>query len=153
MKPYEKLSLAYFILGVIWILTSDRLVGIFTSEPDVITEIQTLKGWFFVLISTLIVYVLSRRLFQQQDKAARERKEVFKSTVGGACHILLNYLNQMQLITLEAHGCPDFDKELLARAESISREVSEEMRKLAKLDIKEARDVEAFVYRHLESLE
>ena len=149
MKPSLKISLVYFVLGCLWILLSDRLAFLISDNIEFLTGIQTIKGWIFVVLSTLLIYSLTRRAFLCHAKAEAEKKEVFKGTVAGSCHILLNYLNQMQLIVLEAERSLDFDKSLLVTADRISKEACDELKKLESLDIKEAGDIETFIYRNL----
>ncbi len=51
----------YAVLGGLWISFSDRIVASLVSEPGLLTTIQTLKGWAFVLISGMILFVLIRQ--------------------------------------------------------------------------------------------
>mgnify|MGYP003131836575 CR=1 FL=1 len=48
----------YFIFSSIWIIYSDSWVLGFYDEPEAITRIQTIKGWFFVTLSSIVIYLL-----------------------------------------------------------------------------------------------
>ena len=48
----------YFLFSVIWIAYSDSWVLGYYDDPQVITTIQTYKGWFFVSLSSLVIYAL-----------------------------------------------------------------------------------------------
>lgn len=53
--------LLYVILGYCWILFSDRLLAKMAPDVEVMTAIQTAKGWLFVIVSATILYMLLRR--------------------------------------------------------------------------------------------
>ncbi len=130
MKPYHKTALWYAVLGFLWILLSDQVVHWCVRDPQKTHFYQTIKGWLFVVVSTLLIYYLTRRAYCAQQAEEAERKAVYNKTVSGAYHILLNYLNQMELVTLEAEKCKDFDQETLKLARTISDEASSELMKL-----------------------
>jgi signal transduction histidine kinase/ActR/RegA family two-component response regulator len=48
----------YIIVGGIWIIFSDKVLNYFIREPDLMTRIQTYKGWFYVLITAMLFYAL-----------------------------------------------------------------------------------------------
>ncbi|MCK9336323.1 MAG: EAL domain-containing protein [Arcobacteraceae bacterium] len=58
------ISLIYFIFGVAWIIISDNVVASSTINPNQITIMQTYKGWFFVFITTILLYILTYRFFK-----------------------------------------------------------------------------------------
>lgn len=148
MQAYLKVSLIYLILGCLYIVISDWLVSqMAMGDIAYLTDLQTTKGWFFVFLSTLLIGYLTRRAWMKDEQAAREKREVFHKTINGSCHILLNYLNQMQLVTLEAQRSRDFDKRLLATAQRISKEASEELYALQKIKFDHPIEIENFVYR------
>ncbi len=57
---------AYLIFSVLWILLSDRLLAALIPDMAGLTVWQTLKGWFFVVISSVLIYVILRRAVQMQ---------------------------------------------------------------------------------------
>lgn len=56
-----RLALVYVAVSGAWILLSDRLLAWLTGDPLLLTRLQTLKGWGFVLCSGVLIYVLVRR--------------------------------------------------------------------------------------------
>ncbi len=48
----------YIIIGGLWILFSDKLLIYFVRDPDLLTTIQTFKGWFYVLVTAVLFYIL-----------------------------------------------------------------------------------------------
>lgn len=116
MKPYLRVTLGYALFGVTWILVSDQVVAAVGRDSHSLSHFQTMKGALYVLASAALVYGLSRKAFEQQAAAQREREQFFHKTIEGSHHILMNYLNSMQLLTLEAENCPAMDPATLKTA-------------------------------------
>lgn len=57
------ISLIYFVLGVIWIIVSDYVVAHAVTNAEEITMLQTYKGWFFIFVTTVVLFFLSYKLF------------------------------------------------------------------------------------------
>ncbi len=55
------IALIYVAFGVVWIFFSDRLLVSLHLDPELITRVQTLKGWLFVVGSAIVLYVALRR--------------------------------------------------------------------------------------------
>ena len=53
--------LLYAILSAMWILFSDQVVEQMFSDPAHHTLAQTLKGWLFVVVTSLLLYLLLRQ--------------------------------------------------------------------------------------------
>ncbi|MGZ3159827.1 MAG: HD-GYP domain-containing protein [Burkholderiaceae bacterium] len=58
LKPHQKICLLYVALAALWIYFSDDLVEKFFSGAGEITIIQHIKGWVYVALSGLCLYVL-----------------------------------------------------------------------------------------------
>lgn len=141
MKNHYRITLAYLLFGVLWIFFSDRLLHVMTSDPELLHTIQTLKGWFYVLISGALIFLLTKRGFLLEAQREREKRESIDSTVRGAHHILGNYLNQMNIVTLEAEECDEFDQELVVLAKDISEKAGLELKKLGEIESNAAEKV------------
>ena len=50
--------LPYFALGAVWILFSDRLLLNLTANPRAMIALSTGKGWFYVLVTSVLLFVL-----------------------------------------------------------------------------------------------
>ena len=57
-----RMVLIYAVFAALWILLSDKLVGLVFSDPAHIVIASTLKGWAFVAITSLLLFILMRRL-------------------------------------------------------------------------------------------
>lgn len=144
MKPYLRVTLAYAVFGVVWIVVSDHVLGLLADSKEEMARMQLLKGWLFVALSALLVFTISRRAFERHQRTQREKLEVFHKTVEGSYHILLNYLNQMQLVTMEAEQCGEFDQDVVRLATKASTEATTELMKL--------RDVRTVTVEHIDSV-
>src|SRR5512134_3352926 len=79
-----RLALLYVAVSGIWILFSDRLLASLTQELRLLTGLQTLKGWAFVVCTGALLYILVHRALRtaadsdaqvQQVATARRQAE------------------------------------------------------------------------------
>ena len=70
-----KISLIYLVISALWILFSDEIVESLVTSPSLITDIQTGKGFFFILCSAVLIYFLTHRVVRQLLIAQRELLE------------------------------------------------------------------------------
>ncbi len=75
---YIRITLIYIVLGAMWILFSDRFVLGLTQDPYLIHTISLYKGWFFVLMSGLILFYLVRREMHRRTIVLRELEKAKK---------------------------------------------------------------------------
>lgn len=55
----------YCVLGGVWIYFSDELIESLYTDVKTITDIQTYKGWFYVVITALLLFLMINRLYKQ----------------------------------------------------------------------------------------
>jgi diguanylate cyclase (GGDEF)-like protein/PAS domain S-box-containing protein len=67
------ISMIYAIFGVLWILLSDRFLEQIIPDTNEYKNFQTYKGWFYILITTLMVYILIR------NRMLLLKKEMYKT--------------------------------------------------------------------------
>ncbi len=80
------LTAVYAVVGALWILFSDRLAAGLAETPDALSRLQTAKGWFFVLVTSAILYGLLRRYAharQMQEARIREERNLLNAIVEG----------------------------------------------------------------------
>jgi len=66
--PFRVAAL-YGLIAGLWILLSDRLISELTTDPTKMTFLQTYKGWGFVGVTAILLYVL---LYQEWNRLRRE---------------------------------------------------------------------------------
>lgn len=81
-----KIMCIYFLVGSLWILLSDKLVEVLIKKPSIILEISIVKGWTYVFITCvlifLLVYTAIKRVSDTKDKMKDElEKKVVERTV------------------------------------------------------------------------
>src|SRR5690554_7628036 len=69
--PALRIALVYLLLGVAWIWLSDRIQPGWAQTPDGMLWFQTLKGFAYVAITALLLYVLIYRQMNKQDLLIR----------------------------------------------------------------------------------
>lgn len=74
LKPALKVGAIYGLVSGAWILVSDKALLSLSEDITILTHLQTLKGWAFVLVSTVFLIFLVRhylRVAQRQDEKMR----------------------------------------------------------------------------------
>ncbi len=56
-----RVALIYSMFGALWILSSDQILAAMIDDAATLTRLQTVKGWFYVVVTALLVYALVRR--------------------------------------------------------------------------------------------
>ena len=74
--------LTYAFLASVWILLSDRAMAVMVGDAEMLVWVSMAKGWFFVAMTSVLLYFLVRRLVDQltaahlhQLELQRERKQ------------------------------------------------------------------------------
>lgn len=68
-----RIALAYAALSGLWILLSDRAVEAIFRDPAAWTTASIVKGWFFVAVTAVLLWLLVRRALSR-ERAAQERE-------------------------------------------------------------------------------
>ncbi len=76
-----KVAAAYFIFAGCWIYFSGRIVHTITNDHNVIEIIETYKGFAFVLVTTILLYLDLKKRLQQLEQEHEERLVVQKELV------------------------------------------------------------------------
>ena len=67
--------LKYGVFGLLWISLSDALLGlIYTDNYEVYKLLQTYKGWFFVMLTLVVIYILVNNR-EKRIKIATEKSD------------------------------------------------------------------------------
>ncbi len=90
--PAFRLALLYALLAGAWIILSDRMLAALTSDPLLLTRLQTAKGWAFVVGTGLFLYLFVRRelaKIEHRDALVRST-EASLQLHGAALHAAAN---------------------------------------------------------------
>jgi len=87
-SPQTRIVLIYLVVGVLWIYFSDRLIALSLSSPDAITRAQSMKGWLFILITSVMLYLLVQEHFRAMKKKHRELTESYDQTIRGWIEVM-----------------------------------------------------------------
>jgi len=87
IKNSLKISTIYFTIGILWIFLSDNILSLFTNSSYEVTLLQTYKGWFYVFITSVILFFLVSHYFRtmhhqylQNIEEVKKHKETIKAS-------------------------------------------------------------------------
>ncbi|MGQ4275625.1 putative bifunctional diguanylate cyclase/phosphodiesterase [Pseudidiomarina sp. E22-M8] len=60
------IAIIYLILGLVWIRFSDQFALALAADSNLLTELQTFKGWAYVIVTTGIFYFLSKTALDRE---------------------------------------------------------------------------------------
>lgn len=80
-----KITLLYLVFGLIWIFFSDKIVNYLVVDKDLQTQISIIKGFFYVVLTGLLLFFLVRRNLRnliisklEIEKSEKKFKELFE---------------------------------------------------------------------------
>ncbi|HBH11922.1 MAG: Diguanylate cyclase/phosphodiesterase with PAS/PAC sensor(S) [Clostridiales bacterium 38_11] len=76
-KDSLKFLFVYLIVGFAWILFSDSFLGWMIDDMTLIMRFQTYKGWFYVLVTGIIFYLIIRSKLNLLEQSAKEVNESY----------------------------------------------------------------------------
>lgn len=76
IKEIIKIPLLYLAMGFFWIYFSDRLVSAIVTDLEALRIVNTYKGWIYVLVTGVILYLLIAR---QYEKLREREGEILRS--------------------------------------------------------------------------
>lgn len=126
-----KTPLIYAIFGILWIFFSDSVLEMVAPSREALTQMQTIKGWLYVIVTTVLLHLLISRDAKRAEKQEQEKRDIFQATVKASHHILHNFLNQMMLFKLEAEDSQDFGEDVFVLFDDVMTEAKTQVGKLS----------------------
>jgi PAS domain S-box-containing protein len=83
----SKTAIIYALVSILWILFSDQFIGSLANSVQTVTILQMLKGWAFVLLTSILIFLLMRRemnRFVKADVSQRASEANFRLLVENA---------------------------------------------------------------------
>lgn len=83
----NKIALGYLLIGSFWILFSDKILYYFVTDADMLTQAQTYKGWFYIIITTYLLHQFltnhlgKLRAAQQRAQESDQLKTAFLQNI------------------------------------------------------------------------
>ncbi|WP_417325380.1 ATP-binding protein [Halarcobacter sp.] len=79
MSNALKICLVYFTFSFLWIYFSDNLLLYLNLSKETLTFIQTIKGLAFIVITTLLLYILIKNTLSKIEKIAEEKEKIINT--------------------------------------------------------------------------
>lgn len=104
-----KISFAYLLVGVLWITLSDAILAGWVADPSMLSQLQTYKGWAFVMLTGLALFAVvyrqlrrDRSLLSWQDQQSQEIRKLsqFQHGVIENASVWINVLDRNARIVL-----------------------------------------------------
>jgi len=70
-----KITFLYFVIGFLWILLSDTFFDFLIQDKDVLTELQIVKGFFYISITSLLLFFLIKNHVKALSLAKEKAEE------------------------------------------------------------------------------
>lgn len=67
-----RISSIYLVCGAIWIVFSDQLLGRLVSNKEMFATFSVLKGWFYIVITALLLFFSINKVMLRMSKAERK---------------------------------------------------------------------------------
>jgi PAS domain S-box-containing protein len=74
------ITLVYLLLSLAWVAGTDKLVAAYVKDYDLFLTIQTYKGWFFVILTSILIFVLIRRA-EKSLKSIENRSKILLEAI------------------------------------------------------------------------
>jgi signal transduction histidine kinase len=152
LSPSMQLALVFLLFGTIWIILTDNLSdNLARRNFSFLSSLQMYKGVLFMLISSLFIFIVSRRIFVRQHLLLRElteerlryknelAQEVFnaqeleRKKLGEELHDNINQLLGVVKLYIEhAQVNPAAKDEMLRKSAEYVLQVINEIRSLSK---------------------
>jgi PAS domain S-box-containing protein len=94
------ITLLYVVSGLLWIAFSDRLLASMIDDIELMARIQTYKGWVYVLITGLLLYMLIRIYSSRLKKTGEElsRSELrYRNLVDHSGYAILLFTRNLKI--------------------------------------------------------
>jgi diguanylate cyclase (GGDEF)-like protein/PAS domain S-box-containing protein len=73
--PALRVAIIYLLFGGAWIFFSDAFLGSRITDPVLLTQYQTYKGWLYMLVTALLAYLLVVHALRRQSETETALQE------------------------------------------------------------------------------
>ena len=85
--PAFRIALIYAAFSVLWILFSDQILYLSVKNIEILTRLQMIKGWLFVVATACLIFFLLKKevaKYRYTEKALRNGEARYRSLVENA---------------------------------------------------------------------
>lgn len=75
IRPHWRISGIYLAVGLLWIIFSDVFLLRFITDIETMRLLQTYKGWFYVVLTCILLFFLIKRYFTKLHTAQKSLDE------------------------------------------------------------------------------
>lgn len=73
-----KVTIGYALIGGLWVSFSDRILNSVVKSKSLMSRIQTIKGWGYVVISSILIYFLVKELSKKSRMWSHKLNENYQ---------------------------------------------------------------------------
>ena len=91
-----KITLLYFILGILWIFLSDTFFDSIIRDKQVLTNLQTVKGFLYIAVTSLLLFFLIKKhvtTLQEAKEKAEESDRLKSAFLANMSHEIRTPMN------------------------------------------------------------
>ncbi len=72
MRASMKIASIYALTGIFWVLFSDKVANMISTDPEAVAVISMVKGWGYVLLTAVLLYWLIQRHMTELGRAEEQ---------------------------------------------------------------------------------
>jgi len=88
LKPHHQIVLVYLTVGILWVSLSDMAVSLLFQNIDNIIFAQNIKGWGFIVITSLLLFFLTRKKINAVTEVNTKLVKNHEQMMGGWLHLI-----------------------------------------------------------------
>lgn len=81
--PAVKIALIYAFVGSVWIMASDQLLGFSFNDSEMLMQLGTVKGWFYIVTTAVLLFWLIRRQLLYVNEKEKYNRVLFETITTG----------------------------------------------------------------------
>ena len=135
LHKYEIRIVVFIVVVFYWVVESALHKFIFADNRFDLIPSDANELWMRGLVVVTMILFGAYVEFHMRRVAEKEKEkaDIYMAMLRSSNHILNNFLNQMQIMKIEAGQCQDFNKDILGTYDIIASEASELIRDLEKI--------------------
>jgi len=88
LKAHHQIALVYLTVGILWVSLSDMAVSLLFQNSDNIIFAQNIKGWSFIVITSLLLFFLSKKKINAVTESNTKLVKNHEQMMNGWLHLI-----------------------------------------------------------------